>query len=496
MNRATISALKVSIIYAVFASLWILFSDIAVETFFDSPYLRAVAQTYKGLAFVILTALLLLILVLRDNRALEKANDIDNLTGLLSLNMFIRALNSTIKQLNPGERILLGYLDIDDFKSINDAIGFEQADLFLQDLANDIKEAVLTGAFVSRLHADQFASFNVLDENIHLDNHVRDFQQLFVRRAKKNSIKATCCIGVALYPADGVNAKELMVSATEALGVAKQQKNAIQYHDKELTERAMLRRQMVIDLQEAISKEQLTVVYQPKYNLKTLTPSGVEVLVRWIHPEQGFIPPDVFIPLAEEHGLTSGISKLVVNKASTELGNSTLLGNQVKHVAVNISATEFNNTQEMHELTEFIQSQVNLAPYIRIEITETATLTDMKKSVEIISSLQASGISFSIDDFGTGYTSLAMLKDLTVDEIKIDRSFVSGVEDDHRSRTIVNAIIAMSKSFDINIVAEGIETAQQLKILQEMGCQEAQGYYLGRPMPLDDLIKHISPTSH
>ncbi|ASG03377.1 GGDEF-domain containing protein [Vibrio anguillarum] len=492
MDRAGISAVKVALIYATFAVLWILFSDMTVELLLDNAQLRALAQTYKGLMFVIITALLLLMLVLRGNRLLEKANDMDSLTGLHSLSMFVRTLNITIKKLKSNERFILCYLDVDDFKSINETLGFERADAFLQDLAHDINEMTLPGSLVSRLHADQFASFVKLSDAVDMDSHVRSVQRLYTHRAKQHNIETTCCIGVAIYPADGISARELMVSATEALNVAKKQKNAIQYHDKTLTEKAMQRRQMVLDLRLAIDDDSLTVVYQPKYDLKTLTVNGVEVLIRWNHPVKGAIPPDVFIPLAEDNGLTGAISKFVVGKVSQELGRSGILGTQIKHVAVNVSATEFNNADEMYELTRFIQQHENLNSFIRIEITETATLTDMKKSVEIISNLQSNGITFSIDDFGTGYTSLAMLKDLTVDEIKIDRSFVSEVEHDDRSRTIVNAIIAMAQSFDINIVAEGVETANQLKILQTMGCQQVQGYYLGHPMPVEDLINHLS----
>lgn len=298
-------------------------------------------------------------------------------------------------------------------------------------------------------------------------------------------------MGVALYPHDGQSAKELMVAATEALSFAKQKKNAIQFHDKALTEKALQRRQMISDLQQAISNEALTVVYQPKYKIKSQTASGLEVLVRWNHPIHGFISPDVFIPIAEENGYSSAISWLVIKKASQELGPSGLLGTNIAHVAVNISATEFNDANEMDKLTQFIKTQSTLAPYMRIEITETATLNDMKKSLDIISKLQASGITFSVDDFGTGYTSLAMLKDLTVDEIKIDRSFVSEIEHDERSRTIVSAIVGMAKSFKINVVGEGVETQAQLDALLAMGCEEAQGYYLGRPMPINDLVKHL-----
>jgi diguanylate cyclase len=491
MDRTAISALRVAIVYMLFAACWILFSDMIVEALTTNKNLLSTIQTYKGLTFVIFTATLLFIMVLRNNRTLEKANDMDNLTGLHSINLFIRALDKKIKGLKANERLVLGYLDIDNFKSINESIGFDRADELLKDLAHHLAAATLKGAVVARMQSDQFASFSMIDESVDLEVHVRNLQRIFAQRSQYIGVKATCSIGVALFPEDGNSARELMIAATEALSVAKQKKNAIQYHDKAMTERTLLRRQMIVDLQQAIAEEQLTVVYQPKYTISTLEASGVEVLVRWNHAQQGFISPAVFIPLAEENGLSSAITKLVIGMASKELGNSGLLGSKIKHVAINVSATEFNSSVEMTNLTQHIKNQSTLAAYMRIEITETATLNDMKQSLEIIYSLQSAGITFAVDDFGTGYTSLAMLKDLTVDEIKIDRSFVAELVEDTRSRTIVRAIIAMAQSFNINVVAEGVETVEQLDTLKDMGCQEAQGYFLGRPMSVEALVSHF-----
>ncbi|WP_427980220.1 putative bifunctional diguanylate cyclase/phosphodiesterase [Agarivorans sp.] len=492
MNRAVTSAVKVTLVYAGFSALWILFSDMAVEWLFDSAQLRALAQTYKGLAFVVTTAVLLLILVLRDNRALQKADDMDSLTGLHSLNMFIRTLNATLSQLNSSERLFVAYLDIDDFKQINEELGFERADTLLQDTAKALLKSALPGSFVSRLHADQFACFAIIEDISEVETRMREVQRLCSLSGQRYGIDVSCSVGVALFPSDGNNAKEMMISASQALNVAKQQRNTIIYHDRTLSERAMQRRQLVLDLREAIADRSLYVVYQPKYELEGLSCNGVEVLVRWNHPLHGLIAPDVFIPLAEENGLSSAISKLVIAKAAEELLASGLLSGVLNHVAVNVSATEFNNTEEMNSLSSFIESYPDFAQYVRLEITETATLTDMRKSVEVISQLQARGLSISIDDFGTGYTSLAMLKDLTVDEIKIDRSFVAELEHDARSKTIVCAVIAMANSFRINIVAEGVETESQLKVLRKIGCRQAQGFYLGKPMPITELLKHLA----
>lgn len=485
------SAFRITLVYALFAACWILFSDMLVEALIVDPQLFASVQTFKGMAFVAITAVLLFLLVVRDNKAIEKANDMDSLTGLHNINLFIRVLNQRLLNLKPDERLVLGYLDIDGFRQINESIGFERADELLKDLASHLERATLDGAIVARIQADQFASFSTYQVGIDMDAHIRNIQSTFNQRCRVFNLDASCCIGVALYPEDGSSARQLMVAAAEALNVAKQKKNCIQFHDKALTEKASLRRQMLMELQDAISKQQLSVVYQPKYQLADLTVSSVEVLIRWNHPDYGLVSPMVFIPLAEENGLSGAISRLVIAKASEELVAAGLLGNVLKHVAINVSAAEFNNAEDMLVLTQFIARQSSLAPYIRIEITETATLHDMKKSRAIIANLQQSGITFSVDDFGTGYTSLAMLKDLTVDEIKIDRSFVAELVSDQRSKTIVDAIIAMAKSFDINVVAEGVETAEQLAILTAMGCQQAQGYFLGRPMPIADLVRHI-----
>ncbi len=234
------------------------------------------------------------------------------------------------------------------------------------------------------------------------------------------------------------------------------------------------------------------VVYQPKYKVDSQEVSGVEVLIRWKHAEHGLISPAKFIPLAEEFGLSLDISKLVVRKTATDLLNSGLLGKQLRHVAINVSAAEFNNPNDMDELLQCIKQFPDLAPYLRIEITETATLTNFEQSSALINKLRDEGLSVSIDDFGTGYSSLAMLKDLTIDELKIDRSFVFGLSDGGRSNTIVNAIIGMAKSFKINVVAEGVETEEQLDILKSMGCGEVQGFFLGVPMKIEDIKTHLN----
>ena len=237
--------------------------------------------------------------------------------------------------------------------------------------------------------------------------------------------------------------------------------------------------------------KKLFLVYQPQYQLLTGELTGVEVLARWQHPDKGFIAPDVFVKLAEEYGLCDQLSAFVVSSAEQELSSHGLLGEYIKRVSINISAIEFNSTPLMDTLIENIETAEQLFPYLQLEITETATLDNLEKSAALIDRLKSKGLKFSVDDFGTGYTSLAMLKDLPIDEIKIDRSFINELEKGGKSKAIVDAIIAMTKGFGIDSVAEGIESRAQMELLKAIGCSEGQGYYLAMPMTIEKLKAHV-----
>ncbi len=489
------ATLKVTFAYVVFAGLWILYSDMAVDAMFDDPRAITRVQTFKGWLFVIITALLLFIMVLRNYQRVERAFQVDGLTGLLSHHVFQLQLEHRLQTIPSDQILVVGYLDIDDFKELNQAIGFDRADHFLIQLAENLEAHNWRAATIGRLPPDQFAVVHECDSAASINEFANSFQSLFDRTASKMGIEASCSIGIAVYPEDGESAKELMNATATALAAAKRSGTSIQYHDKRLSEQTSRRREMLDGIRAAIDSKSFSVVYQPKYVIGTGASSGVEVLIRWHHPIHGYISPAEFIPLAEEHGLSHAISTQVLESVARELGESELLGTLVHHVSINISATEFNEVSEMDRLMACIRKYPRLMPYLRIEITETATLTDMQQSIAITNKLREAGLGISIDDFGTGYTSLAMLKDFPIDEIKIDRSFVSGLESDGRSRTIVEAIIAMASSFDINVVAEGVETQGQLDTLAGMGCLEAQGFLLGVPMPLVALEEHLAPEA-
>jgi len=283
-----------------------------------------------------------------------------------------------------------------------------------------------------------------------------------------------------------------MSAAAEALVKSKKgSRDSTEFFNKELSEQEKERQALVKDLKHALLNKQLFLVYQPQYALESGELTGVEVLARWRHPQKGFIAPDIFVKLAEEYGICDALSAFVVFCAEQELTGKGLLGTHINRVSINISAQEFNSPPMMEALMENIDRATGLAPYLQLEITETATLDDLEKSAELIVRLKARGLKFSVDDFGTGYTSLAMLKDLPIDEIKIDRSFINDLEKGGKAKAIVDAIIAMSRGFGIDSVAEGIESQSQLDLLKAIGCSEGQGYFLAMPMTIDKLVAHL-----
>lgn len=444
-------------------------------------------QTLKGWLFVAVTALILFVLVFRSHQRIQQAFQLDALTGLSNHYMFKIQLGRKINECTPGQFVLLCYLDVDDFKMLNQREGYEKADHFLVAVAEALVAGLPSGTLVGRFPPDQFGIALTLGTREECEATVATVQRIYRAASEKQKISYSCSIGVAVYPDDGQQAKVCMDAANEAHRRAKLEGNSVVFHDKHMSENSARREELLRDLVAALENQKLTLVYQPKIDLKTMQVTGLEVLVRWYHSFHGLISPARFIPIAEEHGVINQLTAFVVSRAAKELGELPQLGDEIAHVSINVSASEFNRPEWMENLLQLISEQARLAPLLRIEITETATLTNISRSAGIISRFRKAGIGISIDDFGTGYTSLAMLKDLTVDELKIDKSFIADLTEQGRSSTIVKAILAMAENFCIDIVAEGVETEEQLLALRGMNCQQAQGYHLGAPMKVDAL---------
>ncbi|MDF2176833.1 bifunctional diguanylate cyclase/phosphodiesterase [Aliiglaciecola sp. CAU 1673] len=484
------TAFWISLVYIVFGAGWILFSDLALESTITDSVKLTRYQTYKGWFYVGITATLLFFLIYRAQMHVQGLYRRDPVTNLSRHYQFAAYLGQMLAQAKEqGKCVQLMYLDIDNFKAINSKLGFEGADGFLRTFAERLKASYLAEVLTARLGTDQFAVAVMSNQStLQQERETQHLRECFHDAAARQNLDVTCCIGVAIAPNDASSGPELINAAQSALKAARQTgKGKVHLFNRALSKEENDRQALLEDLRATIASRSLSLVYQPQFDIAGARLTGVEVLVRWHHPRRGMVPPDKFIPLAEADNLISYISEFVVRRAAQELSEAGLLGTLIQRVSVNVSAKEFNTPQLMQLLTDSLRNAHQLAPYLQLEITETAALSNLPSSVVRMTKLKEHGIRFSIDDFGTGFTSLAMLKNLPIDEVKIDRLFVKDMQEHPKSQSIVAAISRMASDFGISVVAEGVETQSQLEQLALCGCQEVQGYLLAKPMAVQDL---------
>ncbi len=300
--------------------------------------------------------------------------------------------------------------------------------------------------------------------------------------AGEHEINVGCSIGVALYPADAATVETLVNNADLALQRAKAALNRnICFYEMDMDEAARLRRVLAVDLWQGVARRQFALHYQIQTAVQTGAPTGYEVLLRWAHPERGFVSPANFIPIAEECGAILPIGEWVLKEACREAAS---WDNGLK-IAVNLSPVQLAHA-DIVTLVRDTLAETGLDPVrLELEITETTIIGDKQRALETLRQIKALGVTIAIDDFGTGYSSLDTLRSFPFDKIKLDRSFMNEVEDNAEAKAILRAILALGRSLNVPVLAEGVETASQLAILREEGCDEAQGYLLGRPQPID-----------
>lgn len=495
MRRAIRPAAVITIIYVVIGAGWILFSDMALEHLVADAQLVNKLQTFKGWFYVGLTGLLLFVLVVKATLYIEQLSQRDPLTGLFRPYLFTRYLHDLLVSCDKNRKqVILLCLDIDGFKEANRHLGYAGGDSLLRRLAASLTHHYHAEDLIARLGTDQFALAKVIKhQQVDVERQAVALHQLFAGVVREFELKLSCSVGVAIFPRDGKSAQELLFAAQSALKEAKRSgQGMIRQFNQALSQSEQERQALIKDLRVTIASQQLSLVYQPQFSVIDGGLTGCEVLVRWQCPQRGFVGPDVFIPLAEQNNLISGITAFVVSQANRELSASGLLGDSIKRVSVNISAQEFNSEKLMSALLDMLNQSPQLYPYLQLEITETAALSDLPASVRLLSRLREQGLKFSIDDFGTGYSSLAMLKNLPIDEIKIDRDFVNDLLDQPRVRAIVEAVTTMARALEISVVAEGVETQAQLEQVKFCGCHEVQGFLTARPMDIRQLTDFVS----
>ncbi len=495
MSYVSTRALRLTLIYVLVAGLWILFSDQLLALLIDDPARMALLQTMKGSVFVAVTGGLLFLLVrsaLLQQRELMRR---DGLTGLLNRGILRDEIDHQIGLARAaGERVVLLAINVDNFKQINATFGHAAGDAVLEQFASQLSQRFEGRALLGRVGADEFVvSMRTADDCESLDaTALTVMNSCRLIRVPGESAQVSCGIGVSCYPEDGRSARELLSAGAVAIEQAKAAgPGQYRQFNRAFSESFEDRLKLLQDLKEAIRQQSFSLVYQPQYCLDTGALSGVEVLIRWSHPERGMVPPYLFIPLAEEQGLIHDITRIVLELMVTELQTHGLLGTLVHRVSINASAREFDSPENLEDFLLTLRQNEAVCRYLQFEITETAIMSNLGATLTAMQRLSEMGVRFSIDDFGTGYSSLNMLKRLPLHELKIDRSFISDLPDDANDAMIARTIIVMAQSLNMRLVAEGVETEAQRRFLHQNGCDEAQGYLLARPMAVEALRRHL-----
>ncbi|QOP40448.1 EAL domain-containing protein [Sulfurimonas marina] len=388
------------------------------------------------------------------------------------------------------KQIALLFIDLDNFKNINDTLGHLVGDQFLKDAAMRIKSILREEDTVGRFGGDEFA---ILVQNWHslsslgtLAQKIIDiFKQPFLLESTEFFSGAS--IGISIYPDDAQTYDEMVRLADTAMYHVKNQgKNNYEFYSSSMNTSIAEKMQILTALHTALENNEFHLTYQPKINIDTNTVYGMEALIRWIHPKLGFISPEIFIPKAEDNGHIYNIGLWVLEKALEDTKKLHDSGFNDLTVSINISSKQLEQNCFLDDFRKIIDKVGLKREFIDLEITETQVMNNIESSLDILRQLSALGIKMSIDDFGTGYSSLNYLKQLPASTIKIDKSFVLDIDKDENDKAIVSSIIALSQSLNKNIVAEGSETEEHIKILKELGVNQVQGYFYSKPLKFEE----------
>ncbi|TMU88124.1 EAL domain-containing protein [Bacillus sp. BHET2] len=383
------------------------------------------------------------------------------------------------------------FLDMDRFKMINDTLGHSAGDLIIKELSQRIQRVLPTGAYVGRFSGDEFTVLltkNVNESTISTvtQSIMSTIQAPFTYQGKEFYI--TVSIGVGIYPRDGEESADLLKNADSALNWAKSKGgNNTVYFSRDMKEEITRKVEMEAQLRRAIERNELYIAYQPIINIPNQSLIGCEALLRWCHPSWGMVSPNEFIPLAEKTGLIYEIGKWVLVESCIQLKKWLDVHVEDFYISVNVSAQQFQHPTFQCDVKDALDISGLPPENLCLELTETIMLQGATHTISVMQSLAALGVKLAIDDFGTGYSSLSYLKDLPLHILKIDRSFVQNMSDYSPDVAIVQAITTMGKGLEMKVVAEGVETREQLELLKQLGCDYAQGFLIERPMPLESM---------
>jgi len=456
-------------------------------TSWNGPYFRSLLMLAAVMALCAHVETRLLRVAIEEGERSEYRALHDDLTGLPNRTLFYRRVREAITAAARSEVAVL-IIDLDHFKEVNDTLGHYSGDLLLQDLAKRLRRVLRTSDIVSRLGGDEFAvlltdlATGAAAESV-AQQLLMTLQEPVQLRGLGINLKAS--IGLALYPLDGRDVDSLMKRADIAMYRAKAEQRGFSHYRQNEDPYSADRLALIEALRRAIERDELVLHYQPKVDLDTRRLVGVEALVRWPDPGRGFIPPAEFISLAEHTGLIRGLTRVVLRRALREIREAPV---QNATVAVNISVHDLLDPQFPAEIGEQLRAAGLPADRLVLEVTEGAIMADPGHARLVLNELHQTGVQIALDDFGTGYSSLTHLRQLPVNEIKIDRSFVGQMLKEQSDRVIVESIIGLAHNLGLRVVAEGVETQESWERLAALRCDSAQGLLISPGLPITALL--------
>ncbi|NBF05204.1 EAL domain-containing protein [Pseudomonas sp. Fl5BN2] len=420
----------------------------------------------------------------------------DFLTGLPNRQQLQQQLDKILVDAGRLQRrVAVLCVGLDDFKGINEQFSYQTGDQLLLALADRLRGHSGRLGALARLGGDQFALVQADIEQPYeaaelAQSILDDLEATFALDLQEIRLRAT--IGITLFPEDGDSTEKLLQKAEQTMTLAKSRsRNRYQFYIASVDSEMRRRRELEKDLRDALARDQFFLVYQPQISYRDHRVVGVEALIRWQHPEHGLVPPDLFIPLAEQNGTIIAIGEWVLDQACRQLREWHDMGFSDLRMAVNLSTVQLHHAELPRVVNNLLQIYRLPPRSLELEVTETGLMEDISTAAQHLLSLRRSGALIAIDDFGTGYSSLSYLKSLPLDKIKIDKSFVQDLLDDDDDATIVRAIIQLGKSLGMQVIAEGVETPEQEAYIISEGCHEGQGYHYSKPLPARELSAYL-----
>ncbi len=439
--------------------------------------------------------------VLEEQRELlEFQANHDALTGLPNRILFMDRLKQSISMAKRyNQHLAILFIDLDNFKEINDSLGHHIGDKVLVEVSQRMTSNMRNSDTLSRLGGDEFCI--ILNDIKHtnditkiITSGMNIFKKPFV--IGNNTLHVAMSIGVSIYPNDGLLASELLKNADAAMYKSKQNgRNTYSFYDEEMTTRAFEKVYLETELRKAFKEDDLEVYYQPQVDATENKIVGMEALVRWNHPEMGFVFPDKFIPIAEMNGMIVELDRIVMKKAMQQLKEWKAQGLHPGKLSLNLTIKQIEESDFIEFLKLMLEQYQIMPQELEFEVTETQIMSNPTNSIKILEEIHSLGISIAIDDFGTGYSSLAYLKRLPISKLKIDKSFVDNLPKDLEDSAIAKTIIDLCKSLKIDVIAEGVETEEQKNFLVKNSCNLVQGYFYARPLSSQKMTEYLMGLS-